>query len=153
MPRPMPNPRRKLFPALAMIVLCGFPASLYPPQATAQKKTQPEAATTAAEAPEVATRFSDTVRPKNAKGAAVPLKVEVKDWTVTYSPQAFEMPDQGFCIVHLTSGQITTEIAGKSTPRHTGDFWVVEKGQHMSISLQPPQESAGLQTIAVSPGH
>jgi hypothetical protein len=147
----MLNLRRKLLPALAVILLCGLPAILHLPRAAAQQKPQAEASSSG-EAPEVATRFSEILRLKNAKGATVPLKVEVKEWAVTRSARPFEMPDQGFYIVHLISGQITTDIAGKTTVRHTGDFWVVEKGQRMAISMKRPQESVGLQTIAVSPG-
>jgi hypothetical protein len=148
----MTDLRRKLVPALAAMVFCGLSAGLYLPRATAQQKPQAEKSTAGA-APEVATRFSDLVRLRNAKGAAVPLKVEIKQWTVTRSARAFDMQDQGFYIVHLISGQITTDIAGKTSLRHPGDFWVVEKGQHMAISMQRPRESAALQTIALSPGH
>jgi hypothetical protein len=148
----MLNIRRKVLPALAVILLCGFPAILHLPRTAAQQKPQAEASSSG-ETPEVATRFSDILRLKNAKGGAVPLKVEVKEWTVTRSARPFEMPDQGFYIAHLTSGNITTDIAGKTTDRHEGDFWVVEKGQRMAISMKRPQESVGLQTIAVSPGH
>jgi hypothetical protein len=144
--------RRKLLPVLAMVLLTGLPAILHPPRAAAQQKPQGEASSSG-EASEVATRFSGILRLKNAKGAAVPLKVEVKQWTVTGSTRPFEMPDLGFCIVHLISGLITTDIAGKTTARHTGDFWVLEKGQRMAISMKRPQESVGLQTIAVSTGH
>jgi hypothetical protein len=63
------------------------------------------------------------------------------------------MADQGLYIVHLTFGRITTEIAGKTTTRSPGDFWVVERCQRMAISMKRPHESAGLQTIAVNPGH
>lgn len=146
----MPDLKRNF--AIGVIVLCGLSAGLYLPRATAQEKPQAEAST-GGEGPEVATRFSDIVRPKNPKGAAVPLKVDIKQWTVSRSGRAFDMPDQGFYIVHLISGQITTEIAGKPTLRRPGDFWVVEKGQHMAISMQRPRESAALQTIALSPGH
>ena len=145
--------RSKLLPLLAVIVLCGSSGNLQPPRASAQQKPRPQATSNAGEAPEVATRFSGMVQAKNPKGTAISLKVEVKEWTVTRSAQAFEMPDQGFYIVHLISGHISTEIAGKTTERHSGDFWVVEKGQHMAISLQRPQESVGLQTVALSPGH
>jgi hypothetical protein len=147
----MLNPKRKLLLALSVVVLCGLPASLHLSRATAQQKPQAQSST--AETPEVATRFSDVVRARNARGAAVPLKVEIKEWNVTRSARTLELPDLGFCIVHLISGQITTEIAGKTTARNTGDFWTVEKGQHISILLQAPQEQARLQTIAVSPGH
>lgn len=144
--------RSKFLPALAALVLCALPASLYPPRATAQQKPQAQAGD-AQGTPEVATRFSDVVRARNAKGSTVPLKVEIKEWNVTRSAQAVKIQDLGFCIVHLASGRITTEIDGKTTARNTGDFWTVQKGQHMAISLKRPQEQARLQTIAVSPGH
>ena len=95
--------RRKLLPALAVILLCGLPAILHLPRAAAQQKPQAEASSSG-EAPEVATRFSEMLRLKNAKGAAVPLKVEIKEWTVTRSARPFEMSDQGFYIVHLAPG-------------------------------------------------
>ncbi len=91
----MLNSRGKFSPGLALILLCG----LNPPQAAAQQKEQHAKATKVAEAPEVATRFSDMVPTKNAKGTAVPLKVEVKNWTLTRSARAFEMPDQGFSLL------------------------------------------------------
>ena len=148
----MLNSRRKLLLALFVVALCGLSASLHLSRAVAQQKPQAQASN-AAEAPEVATRFSEVLRARNAKGSAVPLKVEIKEWNVTRADRAAEISDQGFYIVHLISGNITTDIAGKSTVRHTGDFWVVEKGQRMAISMKRPQESVGLQTIAVSPGH
>jgi quercetin dioxygenase-like cupin family protein len=146
------NSRRKLLLALFVVALCGLSASLHLSRAVAQQKPQAQASN-AAEAPEVATRFSEVLRARNAKGSAVPLKVEIKEWNVTRADRAAEISDQGFYIVHLLSGEVTTEIAGKTTARNTGDFWTVEKGQHMAISLQRPQEQARLQTIAVSPGH
>jgi quercetin dioxygenase-like cupin family protein len=146
------NSRRKLLLALFVVALCGLSASLHLSRAVAQQKPQAQASN-AAEAPEVATRFSEVLRARNAKGSAVPLKVEIKEWNVTRADRAAEISDQGFYIVHLLSGEVTTEIAGKTTARNAGDFWTVEKGQHMAISLQRPQEQARLQTIAVSPGH
>lgn len=148
----MPDPTRKFFPALIVIALCGVLASLHLSRAAAQQKP-PAEASTAVEAPEVTTNFSDTVRASSPKGATVPLKVEIKEWSLTRTAQPTQVPDLGFCIVHLISGRITTEIAGKSTARNRGDFWTVDKGLHMTISLQRPQEQARLQTIAVSPGH
>jgi hypothetical protein len=144
----MLDSKRKFLTGLVLISLCG----LSPLHAGAQQKPQSNESG-GGETPAVATRFSEVVRAKNAKGTVVPLKVEVRNWTVSRSARSFEMADQGFYIVHLVSGRITTEIAGKSAVRNPGDFWVVEKGQRMTISMQRPHESAGLQTIAVSPGH
>jgi hypothetical protein len=149
----MLDSRRKLLPGLVLTLLCGLYLSQAAAQQKPEAKPQPKVTSSGGETPEVATRFSDMVRARNAKGAAVPLKVEVKNWAVSRSARPFEMADQGFYIVHLTFGRITTEIAGKTTARNPGDFWVVEKGQRMAISMKRPHESAGLQTIAVNPGH
>ena len=145
----MLDSRGKFLTGLVLTSLC----SLCMSPVTAQQKPQSKVESGGREAPEVAMRFSEVVRAKNAKGTVVPLKVEVRNWTVSLSARAFEMPDQGFYIVHLVSGRVTTEIAGKTAARNPGDFWVVEKGQRMAISIKRPHESAGLQTIAVSPGH
>jgi len=149
--RDLRRKRKRAMQFLTAIVLCGLFAGVLSERVSAQEKPQPEASRL--EGPENATLFSEMVRPTNAKGAANPLKVEVRQWTVSRSAKAFEMPDLGFYIVHLVYGEIITEIAGKTTPHHPGDFWVVEKGQHMAISMQRPREQAALQTIALSPGH
>jgi hypothetical protein len=112
-----------------------------------------DAGSSSAEGPEVATRFSEILRPKNAKGMVVPLNVEMKEWRLRRSGQAFAMPDQGFYLAHLVAGEITVEIGGKSIAHHPGDFWVVEKGQRMGISMERPRESAILQTLALNSGH
>ncbi len=148
----MLNPSRRPLLVLSVVALCGLSPSLHLSRAAAQQKPQAQASN-AAEAPEITMRFSEVVQATNAKGSAVPLKVEIKEWNVTRSDRAAEISDQGFYIVHLLSGQVTTEIAGKTAARNTGDFWSVEKGQHMTISMKRPQEQARLQTIAVSPGH
>jgi len=106
-----------------------------------------------AEGPEVATPFSEVLRPKNAKGMVVALNAEMKEWRLRRSSQAFAMPDLGFYLAHLVAGEITVEIDGKSTAHYPGDFWVVEKGQRMGISMERPRESAILQTLALNSAH
>lgn len=100
---------------------------------------------------EVATHFSGTLKPTNPKGAAVPLHVEFKEWDITGGDRSMELPDQGFYVAHLVSGDVTTKMGDKSQLRHPGDFWTVEKGTRMVVQIKPPTESALLETIAVSP--
>ncbi len=56
-------------------------------------------------------------------------------------------PEQGFLIVNLHSGKVTTVIDGKEEHRKGGDFWVVPAGSHMSVQVE--SESALLQTVAI----
>jgi len=144
---------RRSFGLWALALPCVAMIVVYTTMPLAQQKPATGTAAVSAEAPEVATRFSEVLRPKNAKGTVVALKVEMKQWRLSRSDQAFAMPDQGFYLAHLISGEITTEIDGKSVAHHPGDFWVVEKGQRMAISMQLPHESAVLQTVALNPGH
>lgn len=119
--------------------------------AQAQEKSREKPGEYRAEGVEVTTRFSGTLKPTNPKGATVPLHVELKDWDITGGGRRAELPDQGFYIAHLISGEVTTELGGKAQLRHPGDFWTVEKGTRMAVQVKPPSESAYLQTIAVGP--
>ena len=144
----------KLIRVAAAAIVFALPAAVLRWQpAQAQEKTKEKSERNRAEGVEVATRFSETLKPTNLKGATVRLHVEFKDWDVTGGGRRTELLDQGFYIAHLVSGVITTEIGGKSQLRHPGDFWTVEKGTRMVVQIKPPSESAFLQTIAVSPAH
>ena len=148
----MLNLKRKLPNLLAAILCCGFFIGVDQFALAAEQKTQLEPRGKGA-TPEAVTRFSGVVQARSAKGAAVPLNIALKEWTVTRSAEPQEIPEQGFYIVQLISGAATTEIDGKSIPHHTGDFWVVQKGQRMTVSLRRPQESVMLRTITISSGH
>jgi hypothetical protein len=119
----------------------------------AQERSKEKSERNYAEGVEVATHFSGTLKPTNLKGSTVPLHVEFKEWDVTGGGRSIELPDQGFYVAHLVSGEITTKMRDKSQLRHPGDFWTVEKGTRMVIQIKPPTESALLQTIAVRPNH
>lgn len=102
---------------------------------------------------EVITRFAETMRIPKEKGAAVPLRVEYKEWHITREERGTEFPEQGFYVAQLIAGVITTEIGGKSVQHVPGDFWTVEKGLRMVVKMKLHRETAIIQTIAVSPSH
>jgi hypothetical protein len=139
--------------AVAAVVFASTASGLRWQLARAQGKTKEKSGQYRAEGVEAVTRFSETLKLTNPKGASVPLYVEFKDWDVTGGGRGTELPDQGFYVAHLVTGDITTEIGGKSELRHPGDFWTVEKGTRMVVQITPPSESAYLQTIAVGPAH
>lgn len=119
----------------------------------AQERSKEKSERNYAEGVEVATHFSGTLKPTNPNGRTVPLHVEFKEWDINGGGRSMELPDQGFYVAHLVSGEITTKMGDKFQLRHPGDFWTVEKGIRMVIQIKPPAESAFLQTIAVSPAH
>jgi hypothetical protein len=102
---------------------------------------------------EASTRFADTLRLTTPKGASLPLRVEFKEWNVTRNARGTELPQEGFYIAHLASGEVVTEIGGKSETRHPGDFWTVDKGARMLVLIKAPREAAIIQTVVVSPSH
>jgi hypothetical protein len=102
---------------------------------------------------ESSTRFADTLGLKTPKGATAPLHVEFKEWNVTRNARGTELPQQGFYIAHLESGEVVTEIAGKAETHHPGDFWTVDKGERMLVRIKAPREAVIIQTLAVGPSH
>jgi len=98
------------------------------------------------------TRYSGVASVPQTRAAAVPMRVEVKDWYLVRAATPFQVPAQGFYVAQLRSGRIATEISGKTVKRLAGDFWTVDAGLPMSITMAPHGESAQLRTIAVNPG-
>jgi hypothetical protein len=96
------------------------------------------------------TRFSG-VAGVPAAGTVNRVGVEVKDWALGGNPQGFQVPAQGFYIAQLRSGEAITTIGGQSERRVVGDFWTVEPGQIMAVSLAMHCKVAQLRTIAISP--
>jgi hypothetical protein len=102
---------------------------------------------------DVTTRFADTVSLVRAKGAPTPLRVEFKEWHLAGQGLPIELRDQGFYVAQLVWGNVSTQIGDTSTVRKPGDFWTVEKGQRMIVTIKKPGEEALIQTFAVNPGH
>ena len=142
-----------IYVAVAVIVSASTPASLSWQAVQAQELSKEKSEKNHLEGVEVTTPFSGTLKPTNPKGATVSLHVEIKKWDITGGDRSMELPDQGFYVAHLVSGDITTKMGDKSQLRHPGDFWTVEKGTRMVVQIKPPNESAFLETVAVSPAH
>ncbi|HEY6417693.1 MAG TPA: hypothetical protein VIX59_01715 [Candidatus Binataceae bacterium] len=98
-------------------------------------------------------RFSDVLSVPMAGAAAAPMRIEVREWNLVGTAKAFQLPAQGFYVAQLRSGNVFTNIAGKSEKRRAGDFWTVGAGVPMTVTFAPHGEAAQLQTIAVNPNH
>jgi hypothetical protein len=142
----------KLIRATVAAIVFALPGAELPWQLVqAQERSKEKSERNRLEGVEVTTHFSGTLKPTNPKGTTLPLHVEFKEWDVAGGGRSLELPEQGFYVAHLVSGEITTQVGDKSQVRRPGDFWTVEKGTRMVVQINPPAESALLQTIAVSP--
>lgn len=102
---------------------------------------------------EVTTRYADTVALARAKGAPTHLRVEFKEWHLAGQSHPIELPEQGFYVAQLVWGNVSTLSGDTSTVRKPGDFWTVEKGVRMVVTIKKPGEEALIQTFSVNPGH
>jgi hypothetical protein len=102
---------------------------------------------------EVTTRYSDVISIARAAGAPTSLRIELKQWQLAARGAAIEMPEQGFYVAHLMSGSVNVKLGGTSAPHAGGDFWVVEKGTRMVVTINKPGEQALIQTFSINPGH
>jgi hypothetical protein len=97
-------------------------------------------ATLARGAPVAAAAPGKTTTPATAQ-------VNRKNWGLLGRQKIAIFPEQGFLIVHLHSGRITTVIDGREEKRNAGDFWTVPAGSRMSVEVT--SESASLETFSV----
>jgi hypothetical protein len=101
---------------------------------------------------EVTTQFSDAVSLTRARGPVTPVRVALKRWHLAGQGVPIEIREPGFYVAHLISGNVSTEIGGTTTHRAPGDFWNVEQGSRMVITINKPGEEALMQTFSVTPG-
>ncbi len=92
-------------------------------------------------------RFVGSVTMKNKAGKPVPLQVSVRTWGIAGGREAIRVPEQGFVIVQLHSGKLTTVIDGKAQERAEGEFWVVRPGTQMTVEVT--SEAAVLEAMTL----
>jgi hypothetical protein len=126
-----------LFLPIPSLLLAGLTAST----AAAQTKSESESALS----PRV--RFEGDVTVQTKGGAPKAMRVVLRDWAIGGTRKIERFPEQGFMVVQLHSGNLTTTINGKQDKRSGGDFWTVPAGA--SMSLQVTSESAVLQTMVI----
>lgn len=126
--------RKTFFIALLPLILAASAAA---------QEAQDEAAPNAL-APQ--TRFDGSVHLQSAtKGVPRDVSVVARKWIIHGQQHVARFPEDGFLIVHLHSGKVTTVIDGKETAREPGDFWTVPQGASMSVAVT--SESALLEIV------
>jgi len=92
-------------------------------------------------------RFVGSVTMKNKAGKSVPLQVSVRTWGIAGGREAIRLPEQGFVVIQLHSGKLTTVIDGKAQERGEGEFWIVRPGTQMTVEVT--SEAAVLQAMTL----
>ena len=135
---------RRLTRAASALLVVGAAAIAATPQNPSSKNQEEGRAT---ERLSRTDRFLGSVMMKNKAGKSVPLKVSVRTWGIAGGRGAIRVPEQGFVIVQLHSGKLTTVIDGKAQERGEGEFWVVGPGTQMAVEVT--SEAAVLQATTL----
>ncbi|MGH7545529.1 MAG: hypothetical protein ACREKI_05030 [Gemmatimonadota bacterium] len=75
------------------------------------------------------------------------MSVVVRTWGLDSHQRVSPLPETGFLVVELVSGDVTTTIGRESQRRAAGEFWTVPPG--VSMAVDTGDDAAVLQTFAV----
>lgn len=106
----------------------------------------------------VALGATETVRPKDRfqlsatvidkSGAKRSVRLAARQWDVLGNQRISQFPQQGFLLVQLVGGRVSTAIEGKEEKRHHGEFWSVPA--NIAMSLAAVGEDATLEVMSIS---
>ena len=115
----------------------------------AQEKpsAQPEQKAEATAAVRPLNRFEGKTAFRTKQGKSKELHVVIRNWEIHGRQRIEKFPEQGFLVVHLHSGSVTTVIKGKEEKHGGNAFWSVPAGSSMSV--QVTSESALLEVTSV----
>ncbi len=134
--------RSRVLAVLAVSVLGVTPAATQQ-KASAQPEQKPEAAV----ALKPLSRFDGRTAFRTKQGKSRELHVVVRNWEIHGRQRVEKFPEQGFLVIHLHSGSVTTVINGKEEKHGGNAFWTVPTGSSMSV--QVTSESALLEVTAI----
>jgi hypothetical protein len=135
---------RRLIWAVAVVFVVGAGALAAMPQNPSSKNQEEGRATERLSRDD---RFAGTVAMKNKAGKSVPLQVSLRTWGIAGGREAIRLPEQGFVVIQLHSGKLTTVIDGIAQERAEGEFWVVRQGTQMTVEVT--SEAAVLQAMTL----
>lgn len=78
-------------------------------------------------------RFQLTATMRDKAGKTRTVSATSRHWEILGNQRIAHFPEQGFLLVQLAGGRVTTVIAGKEQKRHHGEFWTVPAGTPMSV--------------------
>ncbi len=139
---------RTVFLTLVLIVATGF-AGLGVGLLLAQQPRQPPQDEAAQPRIDVFERFRGIVNLRAPNGSARAAQVTVHNWGIPNGQTISSFPLQGFLVMELRGGEVTTVINGERAEREAGSFWVVT--ERVSFSLITGNDTAALQVTAIQP--
>jgi hypothetical protein len=71
-------------------------------------------------------------------------RVVIQDWQIG-NEETVEIPHEGFLLVHLRAGALTTDIEGEVQKRREDSFWSVPADRRLIVRTE--RDSAMLQTL------
>lgn len=92
-------------------------------------------------------RFDGVITFRARDGRPIRVSVAVRNWGLDSHQRVSPLPETGFLIVELVSGEVTTTIGRESRRRTAGEFWTVPAG--VSMSVETGDDAAVLQTFAI----
>lgn len=78
-------------------------------------------------------RFQLTATVLDKAGKTKTVHATERHWEILGNQNIAHFPEQGFLLVELTGGRVTTVIAGKEQKRQHGEFWTVPAGTAMTV--------------------
>ena len=112
-----------------------LPASASPTQGQALERLRP------------VERFAGKALIRTKGGGTRELHVLIRNWGLHGKQRVEKFPEEGFMVVQLHSGNLTTVINGQEQKRQGGDFWTVPAGTSMAVEVT--SEAALLQAFVV----
>ena len=92
-------------------------------------------------------RFDGSVNLRAPNGSTRVAGVVVHNWGIPNSQTISSFPLQGFLVMELRGGEMTTVIDGERTEREAGSFWVVP--ERASLTVITGNDTAALQVTAI----
>lgn len=92
-------------------------------------------------------RFNGAISMRMQDGRQRTVQVVIRNWSIPNGQRIARFPQDGFMIVHLRAGQLTTVIDGQRRARYEDEMWAVPA--EASMGIETGTESASLQTVTV----
>lgn len=92
-------------------------------------------------------RYSEHLEVPKGPRAKVGLRLELGSWRLSGETREITVPPQGFYIADLRNGPIVTVIGGREQRRLTGELWVVQAGESMTVRITDRRQQNVLLSI------
>lgn len=81
-------------------------------------------------------RFTGTLTLLTKQGQSRNLSVAVRHWAIRGGQKIDRFPEEGFKVVQLLAGSVTTIMDGRRMDRREGEFWTVPAGVPMAVETR-----------------